>query len=77
MPGDSWYFVAIPLPGTGVWSGSLAAALLDIRFKWAFPAIVLGNLIAALLIMGLSSGAVMIIGNWLEQSHIVKGMKIN
>lgn len=56
-------FVAIPLPGTGVWSGSLAAALLDIRFKWAFPAIVLGNLIAALLIMGLSSGAVMIIGN--------------
>ena len=25
-------FVAIPLPGTGVWSGSLAAALLDMRF---------------------------------------------
>ncbi|WP_423230656.1 small multi-drug export protein [Clostridium colicanis] len=46
-----------------MWSGSLAAALLDIRFNWAFPAIVLGNLIAALLIMGLSSGAVMIIGN--------------
>ena len=28
-------FVAIPLPGTGVWSGCLAAALLDMRFKWA------------------------------------------
>lgn len=49
--------VAIPLPGTGVWSGSLAAALLDMRFKWAFPAIFLGNLIAAILIMIISQGA--------------------
>jgi uncharacterized membrane protein len=51
-------FVAIPLPGTGVWSGSLAAALLDMRFKWAFPAILAGNVIAAVLIMGLSNGVV-------------------
>lgn len=43
-------FVAIPLPGTGVWSGTLAAALLDIRFKTAFLAILLGNIIAGLLI---------------------------
>lgn len=50
-------FVAIPLPGTGVWSGSLAAALLDMRFKWAFPAIFIGNLIAGILILGLSGGA--------------------
>ncbi|KUO73496.1 MAG: ligand-binding protein SH3 [Clostridia bacterium BRH_c25] len=49
-------FVAIPLPGTGVWSGSLAAALLDMRFKWAFPAILLGNVVAAVLIMMLSHG---------------------
>lgn len=49
-------FVAIPLPGTGVWSGSLAAALLDMRFKTAFPAILLGNMIAAVLIMTLSHG---------------------
>lgn len=49
-------FVAIPLPGTGVWSGSLAAALLDMRFKWAFPAIFVGNMIAGILIMGLSHG---------------------
>lgn len=49
-------FVAIPLPGTGVWSGSLAAALLDMRFKWAFPAILIGNMIAAVLIMMLSKG---------------------
>src|SRR5699024_6711079 len=38
-------FVSIPLPGTGVWSGSLIAALLNIRFKWAFPAILTGNII--------------------------------
>lgn len=49
--------VAIPLPGTGVWSGSLAAALLNIRFKWAFPAIFIGNIIAALAVMTISSGA--------------------
>lgn len=55
-------FVAIPLPGTGVWSGSLAAALLDMRFKWAFPAILVGNLIAALIIMGLSNGVVSVFG---------------
>lgn len=50
--------VAIPLPGTGVWSGSLIASLMDIRFKWAFPAILLGNIIAGMLIMGLSNGVI-------------------
>lgn len=55
-------FVAIPLPGTGVWSGSLAAALLDMRFKWAFPAIFVGNLIAGILIMGVSNGVFSVIG---------------
>lgn len=55
-------FVAIPLPGTGVWSGSLAAALLDIRFKWAFPAIFVGNLIAGILVMGVSNGVFSVIG---------------
>lgn len=39
-------FVAVPLPGTGVWSGTLAAALLDMRFKLAFPAILIGNAIS-------------------------------
>lgn len=51
-------FVAIPLPGTGVWSGSLAAALLDMRFKWVFPTILVGNLIAGVLIMILSRGVI-------------------
>lgn len=55
-------FVAIPLPGTGVWSGSLAAALLDMRFKLAFPTIFVGNLIAGILIMLLSHGVVSVFG---------------
>lgn len=43
--------VAIPLPGTGVWSGTVAASFLDIRFKKAFPAIVIGNSIAGILVL--------------------------
>ena len=34
---------------------SLTAVMLDVRFKWAFPAIMLGNLITELLLMWLSS----------------------
>jgi uncharacterized membrane protein len=51
-------FVAVPLPGTGVWSGSLAAALLDMRIKWAFPAILLGNIIAAVIVTCVSLGVI-------------------
>ncbi|OJV62328.1 MAG: ligand-binding protein SH3 [Clostridiales bacterium 38-18] len=54
-------FVAIPLPGTGVWSGTLAAALLDIRFKTAFPAILIGNFIAGMVIMAISYGIINVI----------------
>ena len=39
-------FVGIPLPGTGAWTGSLIASLLDIRFRKAFPAVCLGLLLA-------------------------------
>ena len=53
--------VAIPLPGTGVWSGSLIAALMNMRFKWAFPAILVENLIAGIFIMGLSTGVFKVI----------------
>jgi uncharacterized membrane protein len=49
-------FTAIPAPGTGVWTGSLIAVLLDIRLKWAFPAIFIGNVIAGLIVMSASYG---------------------
>lgn len=39
-------FVAVPLPGTGGWTGSLISAALEQRPKKAFPAVVLGVLIA-------------------------------
>ena len=38
--------VAIPLPGTGAWTGALVASLLDIRLRSALPAILLGLMIA-------------------------------
>ncbi len=47
-------FVGIPLPGTGVWTGSLMAALLNMRIKIAFPAIFLGNIIAGTIMYILS-----------------------
>ena len=42
-------FVGIPLPGTGAWTGSLIAALLDIKFKKAFPAICVGLVVATVI----------------------------
>lgn len=49
-------FVAIPLPGTGAWSGALIAAFLDMSLRRALPTIFLGVLIAAGIITGLTFG---------------------
>lgn len=51
-------FVAIPLPGTGAWTGSLIAALLDMRKRYAFPSVFLGVLCAGIL-MSLITGGVL------------------
>ena len=48
--------VAIPLPGTGAWTGALVAALLDIRMKHALPVIAVGVLIAGLITAAFSYG---------------------
>lgn len=50
--------VAIPLPGTGVWTGSLVTALLKLPMKKALPAIVVGVLIAAAIMTGLTFGVI-------------------
>ena len=47
-------FVAIPLPGTGAWTGTLAASMLNFGFKRSTLAVLLGVLIAGVL-MGLAS----------------------
>ena len=49
-----WLFVAIPLPGTGAWTGSLAAAFLGMRLKKAMPAVFLGVLTAGCIMLGLT-----------------------
>lgn len=50
-------FVAIPLPGTGAWTGSLAAAFLDMPLRKALPSIFLGILIAGTAISVITFGA--------------------
>ena len=47
-------FVAIPLPGTGAWTGALIADAMDIRMKRSLPIIAVGVLIAGLIISALS-----------------------
>jgi uncharacterized membrane protein len=43
-------FVAVPLPVTGAWTGSVAAFLFGIPLRWALPAIMTGILIAGLVV---------------------------
>lgn len=50
--------VAIPLPGTGAWTGALVATLFRIRMQIALPAILLGVLIAGGLVTGVSCGVI-------------------
>ena len=49
-------FVAIPLPGTGAWTGSLAAAFLDMPLRKALPSIFAGIVIAGFAISILTFG---------------------
>ena len=52
--------VAIPLPGTGAWTGALVAAMMNMRLRRAFPAIVLGVIIAAFIVSVITYGARMV-----------------
>ena len=49
---------AIPLPGTGAWTGALVAAFLDLRMKRAIPSIVAGVLIAAGIMTAVTYGVI-------------------
>ena len=51
-------FVALPLPGTGAWTGALIAAILDMRLKRAMPSIILGVIIAATIVTCVTRGVV-------------------
>lgn len=54
-------FVGIPLPGTGAWTGTLAASFLNLDFKTSMKAITLGVILAGI-IMSLGSKIVAILG---------------
>lgn len=64
MRGVFWglmIFVAIPLPGTGAWTGAAIAALLDIRMSRALPSILVGVLIAGILITLATGGVIQLV----------------
>jgi len=62
-------FVAIPLPGTGVWSGCLLAFLLGIKFPYAVAAITVGEIFAGLFITFASMGV-------MAASQLLYGLEI-
>lgn len=55
--GGLFILVAIPLPGTGAWTGALVAAFLDMKLKDAFPAIALGVVFAGIIVAFITCGA--------------------
>ena len=55
-------FVGVPLPGTGAWTGTLAASILDLDFKKTVIAVMGGVLLAGLIMMAISFGLFSFIG---------------
>lgn len=55
-------FVGIPIPGTGAWTGTLAASLLDMNFKSSVIAVLLGVVLAGVIMGLLSTGLFSAIG---------------
>lgn len=54
--GALFVFVAIPFPTTGAWTGSMIASLLDIRMKYALPAILAGIMVSGLIVALIMNG---------------------
>ncbi|MBR2600968.1 small multi-drug export protein [Candidatus Saccharibacteria bacterium] len=50
------FFVGIPLPGTGAWTGTLAASFLDLNFKKTIFAVMGGVLLAGIIMLAISLG---------------------
>ncbi len=55
-------FVGIPLPGTGAWTGTLAASILDMKFKETVVAAMVGVLLAGIIMLTLSLAGVSAFG---------------
>lgn len=52
---------ALPLPGAGIWTGTAIAVLFDIKARYAIPAIIIGHVIASVLVVLATTGAIKII----------------
>ncbi len=59
-------FVGIPLPGTGAWTGTLAASLLDMDFKSSVIAVMLGVILAGVIMGAASAGVFGAVGSVLS-----------
>lgn len=51
-----FFFVALPLPFTGIWTGSTVAALLNLKFRKALLTVILGGMFCGLIILLVSMG---------------------
>lgn len=62
-----YIFVSIPFPTTGAWTGSMIAGLLDMRAKYALPAVFLGIMTSGIIMTLLVTGALNLgaLGEWL------------
>ncbi len=56
------FFVGIPVPGTGAWTGTLAASILNMDFKSSILAVMLGVLLAGIIMGAASNGLLGAIG---------------
>lgn len=56
-------FVAVPIPGTGAWTGTLAASVLNLNFKKTILAITAGILVAGLIMLAVSLGLFRVVFN--------------
>jgi uncharacterized membrane protein len=57
-----WLFVALPLPGTGAWTGTLGASFLDMGFKATVLSVCLGVVIAGIIMAVASTGVLAVFG---------------
>ena len=67
-------FVAIPLPLTGVWTGTAIAVLLNLKFKDTILPVVIGNIVAGLLISGLAELCLAIWQTYEVMDYILYGL---
>ena len=70
----TFIFVAIPLPMTGVWTGTAVAVFLNLKFKDAILPVVIGNFIAGAIISVLAEIILALSGNLIVLDYVLYGL---